>query len=172
MINNIKYSKTTETIKDSKSYPIVKVTYLKRIGDVAVGEPYGIHGSAPVGTPCLMYTIGNDESNRMLVPLSSKTRPRDLLENEFVCGNFVVGSTVLFDQEGNIHVTSINDININAGNDINIVASGGDINVTGDIHVTGSIDTTGDIIAGTISVQSHIHSGVQPGGGTSGPPVP
>ncbi|HBG77247.1 MAG TPA: hypothetical protein DDW84_00145 [Phycisphaerales bacterium] len=53
---------------------------------------------------------------------------------------------------------------------VNIIA--GDVNVTGDIHVTGGIDTTGDVVAGTISLKSHLHSGVQPGGGNTGVPVP
>lgn len=50
--------------------------------------------------------------------------------------------------------------------------------ITGDISVTGKITSTndivssgGEIIAGGKNLSSHTHSGVQTGGGTSGPPV-
>lgn len=42
--------------------------------------------------------------------------------------------------------------------------------IGGDITINGSVTATGDITAGTISVQNHLHSGVQTGNGVSGPP--
>lgn len=48
---------------------------------------------------------------------------------------------------------------------------GGSITSEGDISVIGGISATGDVVAGTKSLKLHTHSGVQPGGGTSGPPV-
>lgn len=44
--------------------------------------------------------------------------------------------------------------------------------VTGNMTVSGTITTPADVIAGTVSLKTHIHSGVQTGGGTSGMPVP
>jgi phage baseplate assembly protein gpV len=41
----------------------------------------------------------------------------------------------------------------------------------GDLDVNGNINATGDVIAGSISLQNHTHTGVQPGGGTTGPPT-
>lgn len=40
------------------------------------------------------------------------------------------------------------------------------------IEVTGDLNVSGDVVAGTVSLKTHIHSGVQTGGGDSGPPVP
>jgi phage baseplate assembly protein gpV len=54
----------------------------------------------------------------------------------------------------------------------------GNVSVDGDVDVSGNIDSGGtitastDVIGGGISLKSHTHSGVTPGGGTSGPPVP
>ena len=45
------------------------------------------------------------------------------------------------------------------------------LTVTGDVHVTGAITADGDVTAEGTSLHTHIHSGVQPGGGNSGPPV-
>lgn len=55
----------------------------------------------------------------------------------------------------------------------------GDLQVDGDINCNGSItaadditSTGGDVIASGISLQTHVHSAVQSGSDTSGPPVP
>lgn len=43
----------------------------------------------------------------------------------------------------------------------------------GDVTIAGNITLpTGDVTAGSIGLKTHHHSGVQTGGGTSGPPVP
>jgi hypothetical protein len=44
------------------------------------------------------------------------------------------------------------------------------ITTTGPANV-GTLASTGDVTAGGISVESHVHSGVQTGGGDTGPPV-
>jgi hypothetical protein len=47
------------------------------------------------------------------------------------------------------------------------------VKIIGDLEVTGDISTEdGDVIAGTVSLSDHVHSGVTTGGGDSGPPVP
>lgn len=38
------------------------------------------------------------------------------------------------------------------------------------VQVNGNVKTTGDVVAGSISVQGHVHSGVQGGNGTTGGP--
>jgi phage baseplate assembly protein V len=59
-----------------------------------------------------------------------------------------------------------------------IVAVTGPITVTGTISgpsgtpVTGNLEVAGDVKAGTVSLKTHVHSGVTTGGGTSGQPIP
>jgi hypothetical protein len=48
----------------------------------------------------------------------------------------------------------------------------GNLNVIGTIHSTGNITSDSDIIAGTISLQHHVHGGVENGGGQTSQPVP
>lgn len=75
-----------------------------------------------------------------------------------------------------------------AGNIVNVVAPGGvtittpTLTVTGVINVenqqgaaaastmNGTMKTTGDVLAGTISLQNHVHTGVQTGSGNTGGP--
>lgn len=54
----------------------------------------------------------------------------------------------------------------------NVVQTDGDVTMSGDLDVAGTITGDTDVIAGTISGKTHAHSGVTPGGGTSGPPTP
>jgi len=46
-----------------------------------------------------------------------------------------------------------------------ITADGGDLTVTGEI-------SGASVVAGTVDLSTHTHTGVQTGGGTSGPPTP
>ena len=67
-----------------------------------------------------------------------------------------------------------------AGSAIGITAGGGggDATVTGTVRINGDIIVTagdvvvtgGDVIADGISLKNHVHTGVTPGGGDSGPP--
>lgn len=52
---------------------------------------------------------------------------------------------------------------------VTITAPGGLI-INGDVTVNGKVDTTGDVKAGTVSLQHHVHTNTQPGGGLSGIP--
>lgn len=51
-----------------------------------------------------------------------------------------------------------------------ILHATGGIQIDGDINVNGSIKTSGDVVAGSISLQGHIHGNVQGGNGTTGKP--
>jgi len=48
---------------------------------------------------------------------------------------------------------------------------GGAIVSEGDITTVGGISATGDIVAGGKSLKTHVHGGVQTGGGVTGPPA-
>lgn len=54
---------------------------------------------------------------------------------------------------------------------ITLTAPGG-LTINGDVQLNGKMSSTGDVVAGTISLQNHHTSGVTPGSGTSGVPVP
>jgi len=47
----------------------------------------------------------------------------------------------------------------------------GDVTLEGDINQTGKITSSGDHVAGSISLQQHVHGGVQSGSGTTGAPT-
>lgn len=73
--------------------------------------------------------------------------------------------------DGTAEIT-VDTLNING----NIVHEGdtthnGNTTQTGDVDVTGEATVSVDVKGGGISLKDHLHSGVTPGGGQSGPPV-
>ena len=50
------------------------------------------------------------------------------------------------------------------------VSGGGGVQATCDITLNGAMSSTGDIVAGGISLINHTHTGVTPGGGSTGAP--
>lgn len=157
MLSPIKSSRTKKIAKDSKEYPIVQISYLERTSDAIMAENYGVHTSPPIGTPCLMITVNNDEANKFVIPLSALTRPKGLQEGEAVFGNFKIGTTIKFDCDGNIIVTSNNNITVVAPGEINVTCPL--VKFSGDIEVSGK------------SFLNHVHGGVVSGGSNTGVPV-
>ncbi len=49
---------------------------------------------------------------------------------------------------------------------------GSEIDITGNVVVTGTILASGEITGAGTPLHTHVHSGVIPGGGSTGPPVP
>ena len=175
-MRKLQQSVTKEQMKDSGRFPTIKIAYLKRLGTATVVENYGFHASAPLNTPCLMITVGDDEANRYIIPLSAMKRSKGLVENEVEVGNMVVGSLITFDAEGNITVVSQKDLiaevvgNILAtcGGDVEINAMEGQVTVNsplitlnGDVIITKGLtildeDLTGSVFHGTINNLAYI----------------
>ncbi len=77
---------------------------------------------------------------------------------------------VIVDTEGDVDITSAGNVNITCGK---LIVDGA-IEVSGLIKCAGNIDAEGDVTAGptSISLITHLHTGVTPGGGVTGPPSP
>lgn len=96
-------------------------------------------------------------------------RCHDLSDAIFICGlhsqpkiellPYLENCLNLFYKQGSIQIA-----------DGSIVING-DTTINGNLVVNGTITATGDIVAGTVSLQNHVHSQVEPGAGNSGKPV-
>lgn len=101
----MKQARTKLVTDDSRNgFPRVQITYTQRVSDASLAEPYGIHGSPPINTACLLISINGDEGNKYVIPLSMQTRKKNLKEGEFVTGNFKIGSIIYFDETGKVTV--------------------------------------------------------------------
>jgi len=77
------------------------------------------------------------------------------------------GQAVVVTAPGGYTVNADAGATINANTTIN-----GTLHVTGNITTDSDVQATGDVLAGTVSLKTHEHSGVVSGGAISGPPVP
>jgi phage baseplate assembly protein V len=93
---------------------------------------------------------------------------------------FVDGAVIAYDPEGHAleaHLPDGATVSIIAAGGVTIDASDGgfsikgDVTIEGELHATGDIGSEADVLAGTVSLKDHRHSGVQAGGGISGVPV-
>lgn len=199
-MDNLKQAVTKSAVDDSGKFPKVKIAYLERVGNAVVVENYGMHASAPQNSACLLITIGEDEANRFVIPLSNLKRSKGLKEGEAEFGNMVVGSLVYFDEKGNIIVTCKKDLEANVDGDVRVTAENGEVTIKsplitldGDVVITKSVDIKdedltgsflrgilqnliaiqgiGIIQSGTTVLATHVHTGVQTGPSLTGPPA-
>lgn len=72
------------------------------------------------------------------------------------------GATRIALGEGTVDITAPTSVTIDSPT----------VTITGDLVVDGKADVAGEVTGNGIELSTHPHSGVQPGGGNSGPPVP
>lgn len=108
------YCETSSVMDDTKQFPIIQVEFLEKIGDAAVANQYGVHTSPDKESPALLIYINNDPTNRIIIPLSTFNRNKDLEESEVEVGNFTKTSSVKFDKDGNIDIVCNGIVNVTA----------------------------------------------------------
>ena len=160
----------TKTTKDENNYQVVQVQYLGKIANVEALSLYGFSCNPPVGSTGTMWTVLGDEENRLAFFNLPQKRFKNLKPGEVQHGNPLTRSSIKYDEEGNITITSTKDIIIESANKVTIEAT--TVEIVADVTITGKLTVSDDVIAGTISSKDHIHSGVTSGGESSGPPVP
>ena len=80
----------------------------------------------------------------------------------------VGGETRIAIEKDQLRITAATLVKVTAPN-VEVV---GNVKIVGNVEVTGTIKADGEITGNGIPLSSHKHSGVQPGGGQSGGPVP
>ena len=94
------------------------------------------------------------------------------MSDGYYIGGFLNQKPVVFVEcvdDGTVNISSNGGtVNIQSGT-VNITAPGG-VNITGNISVTGTMTVTGNVTGSGISLNSHVHGGVETGGGNTGGP--
>lgn len=140
----IRLCKTTLQQEDGGVAPIVQVQYLSQIKNAVNASPYGIHSSPVLNSPCLVITINNDPANAYILPLSFVERKNidELKEGEVAIGNFTKKANILFDETGNISLSTQENLTATVEKDVELNANG---NLDADIGGTSDINSTGDV---------------------------
>lgn len=127
---------------------------------VEIMQPYGLATSAPEdGALAIAVAIGGNEDDIVLLPVGNPSARM---------GGLKPGETALYNQHGDgILVGADGTVGIQAGASIVLKVGGVTVTVSPD-----GVDIDGGTVRndGVVIDKTHIHIGVVPGGGTSGPP--
>jgi len=123
-------------------------------------EPYGWTSAPLAGAEVFVSFLDGDRSHGIVtVATDRRYRIQDLQP----------GEVAIFTHEGDsIIFRNGHEIDL-ATHTLNIVAT--TINSRGAWQHTGKLTASDDVLARTVSLYNHEHSGVQPGSGYSGPPI-
>lgn len=164
----------TEGGNDSGDYQTQTVSYLRRSGKSVAIYPYGYTAWAPEDILSIMYSISGKSDARAHMPISGPGRKK-----------IAQGENAMWHPSGSfIHMKNDGDIEIHAAKDLRMSATGNIIHdavyhawATGQLVIVGSISVIGNTVLGTTVTSSgkdisntHTHSGVQTGGGSTGVP--
>lgn len=122
--------------------------------------PYGSAGNAPSNSLTLLLNIDGNTEKTVNLELS-EFKDRALKEGEYLIGNFVKNSIILFDSKGNITITSKLDFNATAANSIRLKALNASINIDSLVEIKG-VQSLGPILQTLITTLKGIKAGPTP----------
>jgi phage baseplate assembly protein V len=136
-----------DSLNDSTELQLAKITLNGEThADVVRLQPFGLTSRPAKGAQALVGFVGGNRDNPVVI----------VCDDGRVRVKVSEGETAVYNQDG----TKI------------VLKNNGTVEVDATtFKVNGNILATGDVLAGTISLKLHTHSGVTTGGGISGPPV-
>lgn len=174
-----------------ESVDLAHATCRVRVGDLVTGDLPWLTpraGATRVWSPpvageqvLLLCPEGDVEGGLVLPALFSDAHPAPASDKRDLIA-WADGAELSYDAEGAGLVLKLPDgrpLRITAPAGVTIeapVAITGDVKVKGktaldgDVTLTGKLTASDDVVAAGKSLKSHTHPGVQPGGGSSGPP--
>ncbi len=146
-------------IDDAPGIQVVQVTGLA--GEVLDGveriQQYGLTSHPHPGADAIILNVGANRAHPVVIAVDDRRYRLHLAP----------GEVAIYDDQGQM-------VKLARGGIVTEAPKGhvhnGDLTITGQLTVNGSISATGDVTAGGISLQHHVHGGIQPGGGTTGGP--
>ena len=143
-------------------------------GDVEVLEAYGLSTVPPAAvTEGLAAFLNGQSDHGVLLGWFDKTyRPADLQPGETCLYDFN-GSRILLNKDGEITLTdkSGSSIKLLQNGDVVISPSSNNLIINANVQVNGGVTASADVVAGSVSLQSHVHGGVRPGPANTSPPL-
>ncbi|MBR0559492.1 phage baseplate assembly protein V [Neokomagataea anthophila] len=150
----------------------VQLHYGQQRSRVPVLQPFGLSSFAPLdGAIVHVLQTGNDPSDSVAFPPANPSAAR--------MGGLSEGETVVYDSAGQrLYFSAGQLIRVDAAKEMTVAIAGqtvldvttSGVAITGSLTVTGPINAQGDVTAGTVSLQNHVHGGVQSGGAKTSAP--
>jgi len=171
--NLIKIARITLSSKDDGKYSIQQINYMGKTTPCLVVFPYGMHANLPLDCLGTILSCNADEGNLHMFPHLSEERIKGLKPGEVIFFHpktksynhyknngdidvFAKGDYIL--NCNNYNITAKQNINLNAGQDINAEAS--NFNITAKLNVNGDTKFTGSVSANDFPIdETHNHGG-------------
>ncbi|MBW6402088.1 phage baseplate assembly protein V [Roseomonas sp. HJA6] len=137
---------------------------------IEVLQQYGVTSRAPDGAIVVLLALGGDQGDQVALPVACPSGRM---------AGLAPGEVALHDDAGNrVHLKAGGVLEIRCATSLLAVVGGtefevtaGGVRIKGDVEVEGRIHATGDIVAGSISLQTHRHGGVDPGAALTDQPT-
>ena len=144
--NLIKRCRVSLSPPDTDDYPHVQVEYNGKVKDVEVIMPYGVSARIPVDALGHKFVLNGDESDQAAIFNTPTKRLKQDVPGEVEFGSPEFLNSIRFKADGSVLISN--------------GASSGAIEITAD----------GKVIINGIEFGVHTHSGVEPGGSSTGGP--
>lgn len=130
---------------------------------------FGFTSNPPADTDAVVVFVGGDRSNGVIVATGHKATRLGNLSGGDVAVYDARGAYVWFTPSGLVVDAAGGDLTVrNAGN-VSFSFSGA-ATFNGDVKINGKVTATGDVVAGSVSLDTHVHGGVTAGAAnTAGP---
>lgn len=138
-------------------------------------EPYGYTSHPLNGAEVLLFSVGGRRAHAIAgIVADRRYRLKNLAAGE-VAIYTDEGDSIVLKRGRNIEVTAGTAVKVTAPQ-VEVIATTKVIlttpvaEITGNLNVGGNVAAQGDVTAGTISLKTHPHGGVSPGGSLTGMP--
>lgn len=185
--------------KDDGEYPTTQVAANDVAHEAFRYSPYGMASHPPTDSLAVVLAANGHSADPIALLCSPTLRQKELLEGEVVYENPVAGTTMKFNNAGDIEIeTGPNgsltltipngDATIEVTGDVNLDVSGNaaltvtgtvdidapTVNMTGNLNVTGTItalDVQGGPLPVSLVTHTHVIASGAGAGGSTGPPL-
>lgn len=127
-LNKITYLVSEQ--KDGNQFYNAQVSYMSMVNESVIWYPYGMAANTPIDSFGITFNITGNQENQVTFPYSWDKRFTGLKSGEVIVGNPVKQTSIKFDEDGNITITSTGNVTIQ-----------GDLKVTGDIVASGDVSS-------------------------------
>jgi phage baseplate assembly protein V len=151
----------------------------EELADAEVMQHFGFSSAIPEGADVIVVPVGGRTAQSVVIA-------SELGSVRIQLG--AAGETVIYSQWGDrVHLRQDRSILIQAASQVNVQAPlatfSGNVQVAGNVQIAGNLSVTGTstgtgaatfsggVTGAGVTLQAHVHSGVQPGGGNTGGPT-
>jgi len=136
--NLVRNTKISSSQQDGSYFYNAQITYMNSVLTSTICYPYGLFCNAPINSMGLTFNSNGFQENPITIPYGVNNRFIGLKSGEVLVGNPQTQTSIKFDEDGNVDITSTAKVTISTASEVSIV---------GNLIVSGTISSGGEITA-------------------------